>query len=170
MGPVMPAHRALALYAVTKCHACVPSMTAFAGSSNAALVQHDRLQHRPVLTNLHACSSMQNLSGNRAEVAGTLPDSGSTFNCVSSSSGMYAISLHGSNSEYLELLLNTFCAAPTCAPPATQARQSVHATAEGLILLANARRQKLFPGSMTPNHPSGAVLTAHRAKQPGPKK
>jgi len=29
------------------------------------------------------------------------------------SSGMYAISLHGSNKEYLELLLKIFCAAPT---------------------------------------------------------
>lgn len=29
------------------------------------------------------------------------------------SSGMYAISLHGSNNEYFELLLKIFCAAPT---------------------------------------------------------
>ena len=29
------------------------------------------------------------------------------------SSGMYAISLHGSNKAYLELLLKMFCAAPT---------------------------------------------------------
>lgn len=32
------------------------------------------------------------------------------------SNGMYAISLHGSNSEYLELLLKMFCAAPTNTP------------------------------------------------------
>mmetsp|Transcript_11731 Transcript_11731/g.35746 ORF Transcript_11731/g.35746 Transcript_11731/m.35746 type:complete len:205 (+) Transcript_11731:170-784(+) len=31
----------------------------------------------------------------------------------SASNGMYAISLHGSNSEYLDDLLSTFCAAPT---------------------------------------------------------
>jgi hypothetical protein len=61
---------------------------------------------------------------------------------------MYAISLHGSNSEYLELLLNTFCAAPTCA------RGAARATSQGTTVRARrpAAAWRTSAGPVNPLH------------------
>merc|ERR1719231_854822 len=58
---------------------------------------------------------------------------------VSSSSGMYAISLHGSKSEYLEPLEKMFCAAPTM----TAMKSGVKPTAARMGSHAPGRRMRL---------------------------